>query len=456
MSNVWIKVAHYASYISLILVFIYGIRMWRYTNPAIDWNAKKISSLSGDAQNQFGGFSKIGKVGTILRSQIPLADRKAFDKRILQAPLPKQHIDLPSEYDFSIAFPNMSSTVLDQKDCGSCWAFSVAGSASDRIRRKVPTFFDTMVDLDGMPVKNQLDPHLLASCDNCSLLDQQPDFVRNAKLVIDANKCAVGCDGGVIEYALIYLDFNGLISIQCNKGFIGKYKCHSMQNLKEVDLQIEETFHKKKHCRFYQFKTPLKVHLYEDSELVSPERMKKNEEAIQTEILLFGPVSAGYMVYRSFYEFYQKNPKGIYKELAKDDTEEGGHAIILTGWGEENGVKYWIARNSWGQQWADKGYFRILRGQNFCQCECDVWAVQLHAEWFDWAVKLTNADQHIPDFALVHNFPDTLHDIESYLVELEQQKTQWFTKGQKWLIASIIITTLVGFGSWYLLSKKRK
>ena len=40
------------------------------------------------------------------------------------------------------------------------------------------------------------------------------------------------------------------------------------------------------------------------------------------------------------------------------------HSVLLYGWGEENGVKFWKIQNSWGDHWGEAGSFRMLRGQN--------------------------------------------------------------------------------------------
>ena len=37
----------------------------------------------------------------------------------------------------------------------------------------------------------------------------------------------------------------------------------------------------------------------------------------------------------------------------------GGHAVEMIGWGTENGTPYWLIKNSWNDQWGDKGTFKI-------------------------------------------------------------------------------------------------
>lgn len=44
--------------------------------------------------------------------------------------------------------------------------------------------------------------------------------------------------------------------------------------------------------------------------------------------------------------------------------------VKVIGWGiSGNGVRYWLAVNSWGTSWGDNGVFKIRRGYNDCLFE---------------------------------------------------------------------------------------
>lgn len=65
-------------------------------------------------------------------------------------------------------------------------------------------------------------------------------------------------------------------------------------------------------------------------------------------------------------------PAGVYHHVTGEQI--GGHAVKIIGWGEEKGVLYWLAVNSWNKSWGDNGYFKILRGSNECSFESSVFS----------------------------------------------------------------------------------
>ena len=48
------------------------------------------------------------------------------------------------------------------------------------------------------------------------------------------------------------------------------------------------------------------------------------------------------------------------------ESDKVNHAVVVVGYGSEDGVGYWLGKNSWGPGWGDKGYIKIQRGVNMC------------------------------------------------------------------------------------------
>lgn len=58
---------------------------------------------------------------------------------------------------------------------------------------------------------------------------------------------------------------------------------------------------------------------------------------------------------------------GVYRHHT--DKKHESHSIRLLGWGVDNGDPYWLLANSWGTEWGDNGFIKVLRGSNECEIE---------------------------------------------------------------------------------------
>lgn len=89
-------------------------------------------------------------------------------------------------------------------------------------------------------------------------------------------------------------------------------------------------------------------------------------EAAMMKELMNGPITCGIACSNSFTYEYKA---GIHHDTT--GFMDIDHDVEVVGWGEENGVKYWHARNSWGTYWGMNGFFKIIRGINNLGIEAD-------------------------------------------------------------------------------------
>jgi len=91
----------------------------------------------------------------------------------------------------------------------------------------------------------------------------------------------------------------------------------------------------------------------------------KGELNMMNEIYQRGPISCAIADPSTLKEYTY----GIYYDTTGRLEED--HEISVVGWGEENGVKFWRVRNSWGTHWGEDGFFRVVRGINNINIEGD-------------------------------------------------------------------------------------
>ncbi|XP_051894013.1 procathepsin L-like [Pristis pectinata] len=105
-------------------------------------------------------------------------------------------------------------------------------------------------------------------------------------------------------------------------------------------------------CRFQRSKVVARIRTYTQS--------KYTEGRLARTVARVGPISIAIDASQRSFQFYNQ---GVYY-----DPECGyngvNHAVLAVGYGTENGVKYWLVKNSWGTTWGDKGYIKMAKDRN--------------------------------------------------------------------------------------------
>ena len=153
-------------------------------------------------------------------------------------------------------------------------------------------------------------------------------IILSKQQIVDCSKLNNGCDGGLYDYVFMYAMNNALCKEKdyiYTSGITGETnKCKECQGVVKIDncYDVEEG------------------------------NQKDLKNAVTQQ-----PVSIAIAV-NSYFQHYSS---GIITDIEKCPPEDLNHAVLITGYGEENGVKYWNVMNSWGKEWGENGYVKMVR-----------------------------------------------------------------------------------------------
>jgi len=88
--------------------------------------------------------------------------------------------------------------------------------------------------------------------------------------------------------------------------------------------------------------------------------VQQGSEAALMTALNTQPVSIAIEADQSSFQLYRS---GVFTGPCGQQLD---HGVLLVGSGTDGGQQYWRVKNSWGASWGDKGFIRIIRGQNMC------------------------------------------------------------------------------------------
>jgi len=265
-------------------------------------------------------------------------DWEAYPENII-SPLPHTYLtadDLPTAWDWRNV-NNTNFVTWDKNQhiphyCGSCWAQGVTSALSDRLS----------IMNGAMGPQINLAPQVLINFNGGGT-----------------------CEGGMPAKAYSYIKKNGVPDQTCQV-YVAEDLGGSRGN-KCDDKCICET------CSPTNTSwSPGECVAVTDQQMyyVSEHGSVSGADKMKAEIYARGPIGCGIAADDKF-EAYTG---GIYSEEKRLNLVN--HEVSIAGWGVEDGVEYWIGRNSWGTWWGEGGWFRIkMHSDNLnIESECD-WGV---------------------------------------------------------------------------------
>jgi cathepsin L len=211
---------------------------------------------------------------------------------------------LPTHVDWR-DFPVMSA-VKDQGRCGSCWAFASTAVIESHVAINTNKLFD-------------LSPQQIAAC------APNPDHCGGAG----------NCAGATAELAFDYVASSSGILEEFQYPYASYY---GVEYQCAVPTQSGST-------------PKAKI----DGYVKLPEN---NYQALMNAVAIKGPIAIS--VDASTWSSYKS---GIFNGCNQVNPDIN-HAVVLVGYGEDAGQKYWLVRNSWSASWGESGYIRLARFEN--------------------------------------------------------------------------------------------
>lgn len=94
--------------------------------------------------------------------------------------------------------------------------------------------------------------------------------------------------------------------------------------------------------------------------------VEANSEKALQQAVYKQPVSVAIEADQTSFQFYSS---GVLTSSCGTNLD---HGVLLVGWGELNGKKYWKVKNSWGSSWGKNGYILLERGINETAGQCGI------------------------------------------------------------------------------------
>ncbi|OAY34431.1 vignain [Manihot esculenta] len=146
--------------------------------------------------------------------------------------------------------------------------------------------------------------------------------------LVDCNSVNHGCDGGLMEEAFRFIEKTGGLTTENNYPYSGKDGS----------------------CDSNKMNTPMVT-------IDGYEMVPENDENALMKAVANQPVAIAIDAGGKDFQFYSE---GVFSGHCGTELN---HGVALVGYGETvDRTKYWIVKNSWGSEWGENGYVRMLRG----------------------------------------------------------------------------------------------